>query len=63
MEKFVKTKEVCELFDLNKQTITNLIKDKKIPYYKVGGQYRFKISELEEFFKVKRNDTHTEIKE
>lgn len=63
MKKFIKTSELCDMFNITRQTVATLIKEKKIPYYQIGGGYRFDVEECVEFFRVPSDDTNTEIKE
>lgn len=43
--------EVAEHLKVNKDTIRTWIRENKIPNYKVGKQYRFKLSEIDEWIK------------
>lgn len=46
-EKWVSLEEIAEHMGLSKDTIRNYIKKQRIPYYKIGKQYKFKISEID----------------
>lgn len=46
-EKWVNLEEIAEHMGLSKDTIRNYIKKKQIPYYRIGKQYKFKISEID----------------
>ncbi len=47
MEKWVNLEEVAEHTGLSKDTIRNYIKRNVIPFYRIGKQYKFKISEID----------------
>ena len=44
-------KEVCEYLKLNEKTAYRLASEKKIPGFKVGGSWRFRKSEIDEWIK------------
>lgn len=46
-EKWVSLEEIAEHIGLSKDTIRNYIKKEQIPYYRIGKQYKFKISEID----------------
>lgn len=46
-EKWVNLEEIAEHMGLSKDTIRNYIKKDQIPYYRIGKQYKFKISEID----------------
>ena len=47
IEKWVGLEEIAEHMGLSKDTIRNYIKKGQIPYYRIGKQYKFKISEID----------------
>jgi len=49
-EKYVPIKFVCQHFDICETTVRKLIK-RGLPQIKVGQEYRFKISDVEEWFR------------
>lgn len=49
-ERYVPIKVVCQHFDICETTVRKLIK-RGLPQIKVGQEYRFKISDVEEWFK------------
>lgn len=49
MKNYLKIKELCELIDITLSKARSLVFHKKIPYYKVGNEIRFKASEVEEW--------------
>lgn len=49
LESLLTVKQIAEHLHLSKETIYNLLKDKKIPVYKIGRQWRFKISEVDKW--------------
>lgn len=46
-EKWVSLEEIAAHMGLSKDTIRNYIKKQQIPYYRIGKQYKFKISEID----------------
>jgi excisionase family DNA binding protein len=46
-EKWVSLEEIAEHTGLSKDTIRNYIKRGVIPNYRIGKQYKFKISEID----------------
>lgn len=50
-EKWVNLEEVANHTGLSKDTIRNYIKKNAIPYYRIGKQYKFKISEIDAWIK------------
>ncbi len=46
-EKWVNLEQIAKHMGLSKDTIRNYIKKQRIPYYKIGKQYKFKISEID----------------
>lgn len=55
ISKLVQFKEVAEHFDVSVQTVRNWVKDKKIPFVKLGSVYRFNISEIEKAITTSSN--------
>lgn len=47
-DKLVQFKEVAEHFDVSVQTVRTWVRDKKIPFMKLGNVYRFRLSDIEE---------------
>ena len=50
-ERWASIDEVAEHIKVHKDTIRLWIKESKIPAHKVGRQWRFKISEIEEWIR------------
>ena len=48
-EKWSNLEEIADHLGVSKDTIRNWIKKEAIPYYRVGKQYKFKISEVDEW--------------
>lgn len=48
-------KEVAEYLKLNEKTAYRLTSDGKLPAFKVGGSWRFRKSEIDEWTKKKSN--------
>lgn len=47
IEKWVGLEEIADHMGISKDTIRNYIKKEQIPYYRIGKQYKFKISEID----------------
>ena len=56
-EKWVSLEEIAEHTGLSKDTIRNYIKREVIPYYRIGKQYKFKISEIDAWIESGRSAT------
>lgn len=48
-EKWVNLDDIANHLSVSKDTIRAWIKANKIPYYKAGKQYKFKISEIDDY--------------
>lgn len=46
-EKWSNLKEIAEHIGVSRDTVRNWIKKDAIPYYQIGKQYKFKISEVD----------------
>ena len=55
VEHWVTVKDVCEHLGVSRHTINNWIAKLNMPARKIGGCWRFKISEVDEWIK-KQND-------
>ncbi len=53
--KLVQFKDVAEHFDVSVQTVRNWVKDRKIPFVKLGSVYRFNITEIEKAITTSSN--------
>lgn len=49
-------KEVAEYLKIAEKTIYRMAAEGKIPAYKVGGSWRFRRKEVEQWFEKQRND-------
>ena len=49
IEKWVNLEDVADYLSVSKDTIRAWIKDVKIPFYKAGKRYKFKISEIDDY--------------
>jgi excisionase family DNA binding protein len=52
---FLTTKEVAEYLRVNPYTVYRLVAQKKLPAFKVGAQWRFKRSVLNQWLKRQLN--------
>ncbi|MBQ8666225.1 MAG: helix-turn-helix domain-containing protein [Lachnospiraceae bacterium] len=48
-EKWVNLSDVAEHLSVSEDTVRNWIKACKIPFYKAGKQYKFRLSEVDEW--------------
>lgn len=48
-EKWSNLEEIADHLGVSKDTIRNWIKKEAIPYYRIGKQYKFRISEVDEW--------------
>ena len=51
VEKWVNLEDVAKHRSVSTDTIRIWIKDGKLPYYRAGKRYKFKISEIDEWVK------------
>ena len=56
-EKWVNLEEIAKHTGLSKDTIRNYIKREVIPYYRIGKQYKFKISEIDTWIESGKSAT------
>ena len=51
-EKWVNLEDIADHLSVSTDTVRNWIKDGKLPFYKAGKRYKFKISEVDEWVRV-----------
>lgn len=49
VEKWVNLEDVAKHLSISQDTVRTWIKEGKLPYYRVGKRYKFKISEIDEW--------------
>jgi len=54
METFVTVEEISKILRLMPDTVRKKCRERAIPCYKVGGVYKFKLSEIDEWLESKR---------
>ena len=54
IEKWVNLEDVAEHLSLSQDTVRTWIKEGKLPVYKAGKRYKFKISEVDEWVREGR---------
>ena len=54
VEKWVNLEDVAEHLSLCQDSVRTLIKEGKLPAYKAGKRYKFKISEVDEWVRTGR---------
>ena len=47
----VTVREIAEYLKVTERTIYRMVKDKKIPAFKVGGSWRFRLDEIDDWIK------------
>lgn len=60
VEKWVSLEEVADHIGLSKDTIRNYIKRDQIPLYRIGKQYKFKISEIDTWIESSKSAAITD---
>ncbi len=60
IEKWVSLEEIADHMGISKDTIRNFIKKEQIPYYRIGKQYKFKISEIDAWIESGKSAEITE---
>lgn len=51
----VTVREIAEYLKVTERTIYRMVKDQKIPAFKVGGSWRFRLDEIDDWI---RSQTH-----
>jgi excisionase family DNA binding protein len=54
VEKWVNLKDIAEHLSVSQDTVRTWIKEGKLPFYKAGKSYKFKISEVDEWVREGR---------
>ena len=54
VEKWVNLEDVAVHLSVSEDTVRTWIKDGKLPFYRAGKRYKFKISEVDEWLKSGR---------
>lgn len=55
-DQILTVKEVADYLKVNERTVYRMASANKIPAFKIGGSWRFKLLEIEEWIKVQHND-------
>ena len=50
-EKWVNLKDVAVYLSMSEDTVRTWIKEGKLPFYRVGKRYKFKISEVDDWIR------------
>ena len=53
-EKWVNLEDIAVYLSMSEDTVRTWIKEGKLPYYRVGKRYKFKISEVDEGLEVEK---------
>lgn len=61
IEQLINIDELCQILKLKRSYIYLLTHQKKIPHYKLGGQLRFKLSDIEKWLQDQFVDVKEEI--
>lgn len=51
VEKWVNLEDIANHLSVSTDTVRNWIKSRKIPFYRAGKRYKFRISEVDEWLK------------
>ena len=51
---FLTPGELAEFFSISKATVYSLVEKRVMPFYKIGGQLRFKRTDIEEYLEHSR---------
>ena len=54
VEKWVNLEDVAKHLSISQDTVCTWIKEGKLPYYRAGKRYKFKISEIDEWVREGR---------
>lgn len=54
VEKWVNLKDIAKHLSISQDTVRTWIKEEKLPFYKAGKSYKFKISEVDEWVREGR---------
>ena len=54
VEKWVNLEDVAEHLSISRDTVRTWIRDGKLPVYRAGKMYKFKISEVDEWVRTAR---------
>ena len=49
VEKWVNLEDIADHLSVSQDTVRTWIKESKLPYYRAGKRYKFKISEVDEW--------------
>ena len=53
-EKWVNLEDIAVYLSMSEDTVRTWIKEGKLPYYRVGKRYKFKISEVDEWIRNRK---------
>ena len=57
MEKpFYTLQELARLLSVNEMSVRRLVKKHALPFYKIGGVYRFRVEEVETWLQLQRGE-------
>ena len=56
-------KEVAEYLKVTERTIYRMVADRKIPAFKVGGSWRFRLGEIDEWIKSQTHELDQDPKQ
>ncbi|MDE6944287.1 MAG: helix-turn-helix domain-containing protein [Lachnospiraceae bacterium] len=52
VEKWVNLEDIADCLSVSADTVRTWVKNGKLPYYRAGKRYKFKISEVDEWLKA-----------
>lgn len=61
VEKWVNLEDIADHLSVSADTVRNWIKSGKIPYYRAGKRYKFRISEVDEWLKSGKMEDDNQV--
>ncbi len=57
-KRLMNLKEICEYLNLSSGAVYNLVYEKAIPHFKIGGRLRFGVLEIERWLQNQRTEAN-----
>jgi excisionase family DNA binding protein len=51
LNKLITPEELAEILNMSKASVHRLVSKRVLPFYKIGGSLRFKVSDIESYLK------------
>lgn len=62
-DKLIDTKKLCEQIDMPLQSVWRLVRENKLPHYRVGKLIKFNLKEVLDALRVDGTDSHGKVDE